>query len=45
MGELKVLDIYNRTPNNIIEKFSDKVDSTLNVVDNYEEYTTDSINQ
>lgn len=42
MGELKVLDIYNRTPNNIIEKFSDKVDSTLNVVDNYEEYTTDT---
>ena len=42
MGELKVLDIYNRTPDSIIEKFNDKVDSTLNVVDDYEEYTTDT---
>ena len=42
MGELKVLDIYNRTPSNIIEKFSDKVESTLNIVDDYEENTADT---
>ena len=42
MGELKVLDIYNKTPENLIEKFNNKVDSTLHVVDNYEAHSTDT---
>lgn len=42
MSELKVLDIYNKTDNDLIEKFNKKLTSSLHVVDNYESNDVDN---
>ena len=42
MKELQIINLYNNTPNSKIEKFQEKINSTLKVVDDYEKVTTDT---
>jgi len=42
MGELKILDIYNHTPEDKINNFNKNIKSTLQVVDNFEKVSTDT---
>ena len=42
MGELKILDIYNNTPESKIDNFNKNIKSTLQVTDNYEKVSTDT---
>lgn len=41
-GELKVLDLYHQASNKSIQKFKDRINSNLNVVDEYDKVTGDT---
>ena len=42
MEDLQIINLYNKTPQNKIAGFKQKVNSTLKVVDNYEKVTSDT---